>query len=326
MMKEERTKDSSKFWNSVRNSKTRNFRIYEARWLFDSKVLKTLQITDLEYIFRSINPVTRSRVFLFLLPLSSLRAERRWFEQIPRTGGKLFQETGNVDENVVRSNLTRSLISFSYMLAEIQIWTSIYVFTRRTLSRIECPRSGWSFLIQRRLSASNWTTICRRARGRRWPFCWSPVSRWVPVLSIVFRGELPRTHTHTHTYWWDLFPPMKSYQIVQTGDDEVRYAPADPRCAFPDGTGRPCENHTARNIANTRLFPTKKQKKKKKKRRRNVLSLLDLVVRCLSDVFSRFDRLSAIRPRCPLPFIINFNNQERIICLSIKFCTNTSFR
>ena len=62
------------------------------------------------------------------------------------------------------------------------------------LTRIGRPRSSWSFLIQRRLSASNWTTICRRARGRRWPFCWS---RWVPVLSIVFRGELPQTHTHT---------------------------------------------------------------------------------------------------------------------------------
>lgn len=37
----------------------------------------------------------------------------------------------------------------------------------------------------------------------------------------------------------------------------VRYARQTP-VAFPDGTGRPCENHTAQNIANTRLFRKKK--------------------------------------------------------------------
>lgn len=64
-------------------------------------------------------------------------------------------------------------------------------------------------------------------RGRRWPFCWlfcwPFVRRWVPVLSIVFRGEPPRTHR------WDLFSPMKSYQIVQTGNDGT-IRPTDPRC------------------------------------------------------------------------------------------------
>ncbi|KAG9433179.1 hypothetical protein HZU67_05147 [Apis mellifera carnica] len=70
---------------------------------------------------------------------------------------------------------------------------------------------------------------------------------------------------------------MKSYQIVQTRRRYTRQTPV----AFPDGTSRPCENHT--EYRHTRPFENKKKKKKKKKKeekkKKKKNKFLDLLVR-----------------------------------------------